>query len=246
MAIAREAQLMFTYTQGFAPIGSELNRWKGDIVVSSASGERKIPVEVLVPLKYPEYPPKVMVLYKNIRHPNIEKNGNVLLNITHDWKPDVHVYQVIHALISLFMKVPPQFNDAPGEIREVSPKAIVQTKETVATPNQQKVEDINETITTLQEKIRMRDEELRKLRAELVKGTSEVKTKIEDEDLVLHKNMDKNETLLLQAKSVALADLLSTLDEKFKDGEISPVDFAKLYRKYSKELYIVHKKMESI
>ncbi|HUT81129.1 MAG TPA: ubiquitin-conjugating enzyme E2 [Candidatus Bathyarchaeia archaeon] len=245
MAIAREAQLMFTYTQGFAPIGSELNRWKGDIIVSSSSGERKIPIEVLVPLKYPEYPPKVMVLSKNIRHPNIEKNGNVLLNITHVWKPDVHVYQVIHALISLFMKIPPQFTDAQGDVRTIPQKAIVQSREAVITPNQQKVEDINETITALQEKIRIRDDELRKLRVELVKGTNETIIKIEDEDLVLSKDMDKNETLLLQAKSVALADLLSTLDEKFKDGEISPVDFAKLYRKYTKELYIVHKKMES-
>ncbi|RLI64506.1 MAG: 50S ribosomal protein L15, partial [Candidatus Gerdarchaeota archaeon] len=37
---------------------------------------------------------------------------------------------------------------------------------------------------------------------------------------------------------------VSTLDEKFKDGEISPVDFAKLYRKYTKELYMVEKELE--
>lgn len=143
------------------------------------------------------------------------------------------------------MKVQPQFTDMEGTARTIPQKATVQTKEAIITPNQQKVDDINETITSLQDKIKIRDDELRKLRAELVKGTTETITKIEDEDLVLPKDMDKSESLLLQAKSVALADLLSTLDEKFKDGEISPVDFAKLYRKYTKELYIVHKKMES-
>ncbi|MHA1532307.1 MAG: hypothetical protein ACTSR6_09950 [Candidatus Heimdallarchaeota archaeon] len=50
---------------------------------------------------------------------------------------------------------------------------------------------------------------------------------------------------MIQAKSIAIADLLSTLDEKFKDGEISPVDFSKLYRKYTKELYLVHKELET-
>lgn len=235
---------MFTYTEGFSPIGSELNRWKGEILVKTPQGERAIPVEVLVPLKYPEYPPKVMVLEKSIQHPNIEKNGNVLLKITHEWKPDVHVYQVIHALQNLFKKVPPQFSDA-GGAKPPKQKATVQSVDTERTANQQKVIVINQTITSLQDKIKEKDEELRKLRAELVKGTNETITRVEDMDMVLPKDKVKSEKLMIQAKSVALADLLSTLDEKFKDGEISPVDFSKLYRKYTKELYLIHKELES-
>jgi len=242
MAIAREAQLMFTYTEGFSPIGSELNRWKGDILLKTPDGERKIPVEVFVPLKYPQYPPKVMILTKNIRHPNIEKNGNVLLNITHEWKPDVHVYQIIHALQTLFKKIPPKFTGARSS--EVKRKATVQQRSTVVTASQQKVEAVNQTITALQEKIKKRYEELRKLRADLVKG-SDVSAKDDSFEAVLSMDERKNQQLILQAKNVAIADLLSTLDEKFKDGEISPVDFAKLYRKYTKELYMVNKKLEA-
>ena len=244
MALARETQLMFTYTQGFSPIGSELNRWKGEIHVKTPQGERAISVEILVPLKYPEYPPKVMVLEKNIAHPNIEKNGNVLLKITHEWKPDVHVYQVIHALQNLFDKVPPKFTDEVGA-KPPRQKATVQSVETASTENQQKVEVVNQTITDLQEQINQKDEELRKLRAELVRGTSEKIAKGENMDIVLPKDKARSEKLMIQAKSVALADLLSTLDEKFKDGEISPVDFAKLYRKYTKELYLIHKELET-
>ncbi|MGC9780140.1 MAG: hypothetical protein HZR80_12925 [Candidatus Heimdallarchaeota archaeon] len=241
MALARETQLMFTYTVGFSPIGNELNRWKGEILVKTPQGERKIPVEVFVPLKYPQYPPKVIVLEKNIQHPNIERNGNVLLNITHEWKPDVHVYQVVHALQKLFEKVPPKF---PGTGKTPKQKAIVQAKEMDVTKNQQQVQDVNQTITALQEKIRERDEELRKLRAELVTGSNEKISRIDNLDMVLPKDKERSSKLMLQAKNVALADLLSTLDEKFKDGEISPVDFAKLYRKYTKELYVVHKELE--
>ena len=229
---------MFTYTEGFSPIGSELSRWKGEILVKIPQGERAIPVEVLVPLKYPEYPPKVIVLEKNIQHPNIEKNGNVLLKITHEWKPDVHVYQVIHALQNLFKKVPPQFTDTAGA-KITSKKATVQSIDSAKSANQQKVDTVNLTITSLQDEIKVKDDELRKLRAELVKGSNE---KIA---IVLPKDKAKSEKLMIQAKSIAIADLLSTLDEKFKDGEISPVDFSKLYRKYTKELYLIHKELES-
>ncbi|NHJ39686.1 MAG: hypothetical protein FK731_06595, partial [Asgard group archaeon] len=75
-----------------------------------------------------------------------------------------------------------------------------------------------------------------------VKDSNETVTTVED--IVLQKDRLESQELLLQAKAVALADLLVTLDEKFKDGEISPIDFAKLYRKYTKELYMVHKELE--
>ncbi|NHJ83910.1 MAG: hypothetical protein FK734_00525 [Asgard group archaeon] len=240
MALARETQLMFTYTQGFSLAGNELNRWRGDIIVNTADGERKIPVEVFVPLKYPEYPPRVIVLEKNIQHPNIEKDGNVLLRITHEWKPDVHVYQIIHECQKLFDKVPPKFADMPQK----TTKATIQAIDTLPTKNKE-VDDVNKTITTLQDKIQHKDEELRKLRSELMKSSNETITKVDNLDMLLPTDKSESEVLVLKAQSVAIADLLSTLDEKFKDGEISPVDFSKLYRKYTKELYLIHKQIEN-
>ncbi|NHJ47107.1 MAG: ubiquitin-conjugating enzyme E2 [Asgard group archaeon] len=242
LAIAREAQLMFTYTQGFKPIGDKLNKWEGVIAVQTASGERSVKVEILVPLKYPQYPPKVFILEKNIQHPNIEKDGNTLLQITHNWKPDTHVYQVVHSLQALFKKVPPQFLDK-GAPKATKQKAKVQTS-TVGV-KQKEVADVNKTITNLQDKIKDRDDELRRLRAQLVKGTNQNVTTIENIEMVLPKDKDRSQELLLQAKTVALADLLATLDEKFKDGELSPIDFTKLYRKYTKELYLAQKELEA-
>jgi len=245
LAIAREAQLMFSNAQGFSPIGNELNRWKGDIIINTPQGERKVPVEVFIPLKFPQYPPKIRVLTKNIQHPNIEKNGNVLLRITHDWRPDTHVFQVVQHLERLFAKVPPQFLDGTRAVKTARKKPRLQSLETAKSPQEIEMEKINKTITKLQEKIKQRDDELRKLRAQLVKGTTGGSAKeVADMDVLLFGKDKENEKLVLQAKLVALADLLSTLDEKFKDGEISPVDFAKLYRKYTKELYMVEKELE--
>ncbi len=231
---------MFNYAKGFAPIGEGLNKWQGNIEIDTPEGKVKIPVEVLVPLKFPLYPPRVILQDKSIIHPNVEKDGNVLLQITHEWKPDKHVYQVIKALERLFEKVPPKTTS--GKVTRQ--KASVQTWETVATPSQKKVEDINETISELQKKIRKKDDEIRKLRAEVVKGSDEKISKIENLDVLLPSDKKQSEKILLQAQSVALADLLSTLDEKFKDGEISPVDFAKLYRRYTKEMYLTSKNLE--
>lgn len=240
LALAREMQLMFNYAKGFTPIGEGLNKWQGNLEIDTPKGKIKIPVEVLVPLKFPQYPPRVIIKDKSIVHPNVEKDGNVLLQITHEWKPDKHVYQVIKALEGLFEKVPPKTTS--GKVTRQ--KASVQTWETVATPNRKKVEDINVTISELQKKIRKKDDEIRKLRAEVVKGSDEKISRIENLDVLLPSDKRQSEKILLQAQSVALADLLSTLDEKFKDGEISPVDFAKLYRRYTKEMYITHKKLE--
>lgn len=244
LALAREMQLMYTYTRGFQPIDGKLNRWEGNIEVDTPQGKINILVEVLIPLKFPQYPPRVIVKDKNINHPNVEKDGNVLLRIIHEWTPDSHVYQTIHALQDLFKKVPPKSGSSEEKITRQ--KAFMPSRETVSTPKEREVQDINESITELQNKIRVKDEDLRRLRTELVKGSDEKITKIEDLEMLLPSDKRTSEKLLVQAQSVALADLLSTLDEKFKDGEISPVDFSKLYRRYTKELYLTHKKLEQL
>ena len=240
LALAREMQLMYTYTRGFSPIEGKINRWEGTIEIDTPQGNLTIPVEVLVPLKFPQYPPRIIIKDKEITHPNVEKDGNVLLRILHEWTPDLHVYQAIQALQDLFNKVAPQKG------RTSKQKATVSSREVVTTKKEREVEDVNESITRLQDKIKEKDEELRSLQAKLVKGSNEKVAKIEDLEMLLPANREKSEKLLLQAQSAALADLISTLDEKFKDGEISPVDFSKLYRRYTKELYIAHKKLEKL
>jgi ubiquitin-protein ligase len=241
LILARETQLLFNYTQGFQPVEGGLNKWQGEIAVQTPQGSRKVPVEIFIPLKFPQYPPRVMVL-EDVSHPNVKRDGSVLLRITHEWKPDTHVYQVIQALKDLFEKVPPKFI-APAKDKTRT-KASVQPRETFGTKDQKQVETIEETITDLQRKIKQKEEELRRLRAEVVKGSDETLTTIDNIEMLMPKDKQTSEQLHLQAQRVALADLLSTLDAKFQDGEINPVDFAKLYRRYSKELYIVSKKLE--
>ena len=162
----------------------------------------------------------------------------------HDWKSDIHVYQVVQALFDLFKKVPPIFTDI-EKSKTIKQKPSVESITPHVTENQRKVDDINLEITKLQQKIKEKDEEIQQLQEELVKDPNETLTKIDDLELMLPKDREKSQRLILEAKNVALADLISTLDEKFKDGEISPIDFAKLYRKYTKELYMVQKELEA-
>ncbi|MBD3192263.1 MAG: hypothetical protein GF308_16610 [Candidatus Heimdallarchaeota archaeon] len=242
--LARETQLIFNNTRGFRPEGTQLNRWRGEFTVTTSQGERSIPVEVLIPLKFPQYPPRVIVLDKNVHHPNIESDGNVLLRITHSWSPDTHVYQVILAAQDLFQKVPPTFGDRSR--RQVDQQASVQSRSSTSSPSQRKVQDVQSSIKGLQREIESRDAELAELRAQLVESASERVTTVDSLEMLLPKDRSTRERLHLQAKHVALSDLLSTLDAKFKDGEISPVDFSKLYRRYTKELYLVYKQLDEV
>jgi ubiquitin-protein ligase len=245
LALARETQLLFNYTEGFRPIGDKLNRWRGTIEVNTDSGKQAINIEIFIPLKFPEYPPRIFVLDSNIHHPNLETDGNVLLRITHEWDPEVHVYQVVQALQELFKKVPPMIKSHPRQ-KSKEKQATVQTKESTTTPKQREVESLQAKITEIQAKIKKKDQELGRIQAEVGKKSNEKVTTIENLEVLLPKDKKKREQLLLQAEKVAISDLLSTLDGKFKDGEINPVDFAKLYRRFSKDLYIAQKKLEEI
>ena len=63
--------------------------------------------QVKVPFNYPHEPPKCTCMTK-IYHPNIDREGNVCLNILRaDWKPVLGINPVILGLIFLFIEPNP-------------------------------------------------------------------------------------------------------------------------------------------
>jgi ubiquitin-conjugating enzyme E2 M len=63
--------------------------------------------EFQIKAMYPHDPPKVKCLTQ-IYHPNIDKDGNVCLNILReDWKPILSVSSVIYGLLHLFLEPNP-------------------------------------------------------------------------------------------------------------------------------------------
>jgi len=48
----------------------------------------------------------------------------------------------------------------------------------------------------------------------------------------------------LESERIAISDLLSSLEDRYGSGEISIFEYSRLYKKYTKELYIIRKQME--
>ena len=55
---------------------------------------------------------------------------------------------------------------------------------------------------------------------------------------------NQRQSLDLESEKIALEDLVRSLEEKYEAGDITPTDYAKLYRKYKKELFLIDKKLK--
>ncbi len=93
----------------------------------------------------------------------------------------------------------------------------------------------------LQNELMQRDEQVAMLKAKIDSMASSIgqtKTEIQSYEVKL--------SFLEEFKSevIALSDLLASLHEKYSNGEVSIYDFAKLYRKYAKSLYLARKRLE--
>ncbi|OLS24759.1 MAG: hypothetical protein HeimC3_18710 [Candidatus Heimdallarchaeota archaeon LC_3] len=90
----------------------------------------------------------------------------------------------------------------------------------------------------LKEEVTKRDEELTHIRAKEAigaTGTSSYKgTKTEDQ------------VASLEAEQIAISELMVNLDEKQETGEISTIEYSKLFKKYSRDLFILNKKIEFV
>lgn len=59
------------------------------------------------------------------------------------------------------------------------------------------------------------------------------------------KNLNANDQIAeLESEQIAISELMTGLQEKSQSGEISIFDYSKLYKKYSKDLYVLKKKLE--
>ncbi len=64
---------------------------------------------------------------------------------------------------------------------------------------------------------------------------------------ILQARTDKGGQILdLQSEKIALEDLIQTIEKKFEVGEITSVEYAKLYKSYQKQLHLVNKKLKEL
>ena len=102
----------------------------------------------------------------------------------------------------------------------------------------------------MRDQLTKQEEELTRIRARNAKGigstTDIVANKKASKDLEdTFKNLNTNDQIAeLESEQIAISELMTGLQEKQSSGEISIFDYSKLYKKYSRDLYILKKKLE--
>ena len=248
--LANEMQLIYNNVEGFEPVGGNLRKWKGPVGIIQGT---KITVyaTIYISPEFPRIPPQVEITPK-VNHPNVDDNDFLSLQILAQWKPRYHIYQVINDIRRLFANVParPLRTKHMSTARSVS-RSVVQPMKprTVSrhTVRKQSVPSFNERSQTSIEKSTI-EAEIEAYQQQI----NELNKQIEEKRAALIKKAEPSHSLKeltisvtddLKASSRASNDLLELLNEKFDDGDLSSVDYLKLYRKYSVESYKTNKKL---
>jgi len=249
--LATEMQLIYDNIQGFNPVRGDLRKWKGP--VGKIQGTNiTIYATITIPPHFPRIPPQVEITPK-VNHPNVDDNDFLSLQILAQWKPRYHVYQVIIDIRNLFARVPARplktkRRQAPtvprrqyvarSERQQQAVGTMISTP--VDTRNQHAIEklSIEEEILAYQSQIEELNKKIDEKRSSLIKRAGSESYDVKELTISIEDD--------LKASLHASNDLLEILNEKFDDGDISSVDYLKLYRKYSEKSYKASKKLSYI
>lgn len=237
--LAREAQLVYSNSaaSGFNPVGDSLAKWQGTLTYTTTRGRNMFTFEVFLPEYFPNVPP-VVTAVGFMDHPNTDEDGFVQLRILENWRAEFHLYQVIIALKNLMSRVPPtprgetakSVRDTVVRLTETPPVAASQTTSAETTA-------LRTEMSSLSQQMQEKDEELARLRAQQV---VQVQSSRSDE----HTSLSAQDNL--ESERIALSDLLASLEDRYAAGEISIFEYSRLYKKYTKELYLIRKQLEHL
>lgn len=235
--LAREAQLVYSNSaaSGFNPVEDSLARWQGTLTYTTNRGRNMFTFEIFLPEYFPNVPP-VVTAVGFMDHPNIDEDGFIQLRILDNWRAEFHLYQVIIALKNLMSRVPPT---PKGETAKSVRDTVARLTETppAAEPQAASVETsvLRTEISSLTQQMQKKDEEIARLRAQQVVQTQPSQSP-ERTSLSTRDN--------LETERIAISDLLASLEDRYASGEISIFEYSRLYKKYTKELYIIRKQLE--
>jgi hypothetical protein len=121
--------------------------------------------------------------------------------------------------------------------------------------NQQEAQEsavLKKQMSQMREQLTKQEEELTRIRARNAIGigtnTEIAVNKKASKDLQdTFKNLNTSDQINeLESEQIAISELMTGLQEKHQAGEISIFDYSKLYKKYSRDLYILRKKLEYV
>ncbi|MFX0015546.1 MAG: ubiquitin-conjugating enzyme E2 variant [Promethearchaeota archaeon] len=235
--LAREAQLVFSNSaaSGFNPVGESLAKWQGTLTYTTNRGRNMFTFEIFLPEYFPNVAP-VVTAVGVMDHPNIDNDGFIQLRILDNWRAEFHLYQVIIALKNLMSRVPPTPR---GETAKTVRETVARLAETPPTIERQttsaETSALRMEISSLTQQMQAKDEELARLRAQQMVQMPSTQ-KVEPTRLSAQAN--------LESEHIALSELLAALEDRYASGEISIFEYSRLYKKYTKELYIIRKQLE--
>jgi ubiquitin-protein ligase len=185
--------------------------------------------EVFLPEYFPNVPPVVTAI-GFMDHPNIDQDGFIQLRISDNWRAEFHLYQVIIALKNLMSRVPPTPR---GETAKSVRDTMVKISEPVRDVPQSSAETkaLRAELSSLNEQLTTKGEELARYRARGMMVQEREPKKISSQEE-------------LESERIALSDLLSSLEDRYSAGEVSIFEYSRLYKKYTKELFLVRKQQE--
>ena len=235
--LAREAQLVYSNSaaSGFNPVGESLARWRGTLTYTTQRGRNMFTFEIFLPEYFPNVPP-VVTAVGWMDHPNVDSDSFIQLRILDNWRGEFHLYQVIIALKNLMSRVPPTpRGETAKSVRDTIVKLSEPQTENIIPRTTAEMKVLRAEISSLNENLTSKDEELARLRAQTMlktEGPTKPLSKVISE---------QNE---LESERIAISDLLSSLEDRYGSGEISIYEYSRLYKKYTKELYIIRKQLE--
>ncbi|MFW9990452.1 MAG: ubiquitin-conjugating enzyme E2 [Candidatus Odinarchaeota archaeon] len=236
LMLAREAQLVYSNVSDWNPAGSNLRSWRG-VVRNNRTGD-VFTFEVFLPNYFPNVPPVVRAITE-LSHPNVDSDGFVALRILENWRAEFHLYQVINALRALLTRVPPV---KPGERRRETPQ--VMQRPPVAQPSFQSAQAAGKEVPVRDQEMERMKAELQRREEELAKLRAAKAVKEMPEEMYSAANVEKDTMMDLESDIIAVSELLSALEEKYAAGDVSIFEYTKQYKKYSKQLYLLKKKIE--
>ncbi|MBY9000105.1 MAG: hypothetical protein KGD64_04260 [Candidatus Heimdallarchaeota archaeon] len=248
--LANETQLIYENATGFEPVRGNLKHWKG--YVGTIEGT-EIPIfaNIFIQDGFPDIAPFADITPK-VNHPNVDDDGTLSMKILADWNRSYHVHDLINDIKQLFTRVPAmpyktkkikKREGYTGLQRTIIPVRQLSQSQMVATKKESQIKtekrEIEESIMDYQTQIEEVSRKIEKERTSLLKESG---VSIDKSDKEISISMEEN----LVAESQSVLETLEVLQEKFDDGDMTTVDFLKLYKRYSKNGYKAEKQLDQV
>jgi ubiquitin-protein ligase len=215
--LAEEFQLILSKEPGFSVVNGDLRRWSGLI--------NQLTIDITLDEMHPFVSP-VTKIRGSLKHPNINPDGSLALQILDEWEPKYRIPDLIAAIRRLFSH---STSSSPSRVSS-SPSTLAYSSVQPSRPTDfTNIEQLQFDIVGYQEEIETLTEQLSTRRASLVKETSSYKQQQFKASPVEEKT----------AELAAVNDLLELIEVKYEEADIDQVEYVRLFKKYIKRKYIL-------